>query len=234
MCARMRTCLLLSAAAHLAVLVWTGSERTQAFDDRGVTLSTANVMMTEWIDASKDVREAVPEAVPEPAPASRAMEASVETPPSTEAEEPERARPEPALPVPSRPAASGGGPDGEIVPGKRLNMDLSRIAWVQGVMERSSRYQRNAPKGFEGMVRSALSQHPSNAEGSARISMKFDPSGTVKGVDIRSDSPELKTALARVGWEAGPLPSRYRIPCSGLNVNVTVTGSNLFVGIELI
>lgn len=95
-------------------------------------------------------------------------------------------------------------------------------------------YQPNAPKRFEEMVRSVLSLHPSTAEGSAKISLRFDSSGTVSGVDIRSDSPELKTALSRVGWEAGPLPARYQIPCSGLNVNVTPTGPNLSVGVEIL
>ena len=230
MCARMRTCLLLSVAVHLAILAWTGSGRRTAIDDRGASLSMANVMMTEWIDATEHVPQTVPEPVPAPVP----REASKEVIPPLNAGDPGRDQPEPVIPGPSRPVTAEDGSRGEAATGKRLNMDLSRIAWIQGVLERSSRYQRNAPKGFEGMVRSALSRHPASAEGTARISMKFDTAGTVSGVDIRSDSPELKTVLARVGWEAGPLPSRYRIPCSGLNVNVTVTGPNLFVGVELL
>lgn len=115
-----------------------------------------------------------------------------------------------------------------------MNIDFARMAWIQQIVVKTRKYQRNAPKEFEGMVRSALSLRPSSAESSAKISLKLDRSGTVSGVDIRSDSPELKTALSRIGWEAGPLPARYQIPCTGLNVNVTVTGPNLSVGVEIL
>ena len=83
------------------------------------------------------------------------------------------------------------------------------------------------------MARAALARHPGIAGGTAKISFRNDPSGSV-GVVILSDSPELKTALSRVGWESGPLPGRYQIPCSGLNVNITVTGPNLSVGVEIL
>ncbi|OGP28687.1 MAG: hypothetical protein A2X91_08770 [Deltaproteobacteria bacterium GWB2_65_81] len=112
-------------------------------------------------------------------------------------------------------------------------MDTARSAWVRKVVANTLNYQRNAPKGFEKMVRTALASHPVVAGGTARISFRNDPSGSV-GVVILSDSPELKTALSRVGWETGPLPSRYQIPCSGLDVNITVTGANLSVGIEIL
>jgi len=132
-----------------------------------------------------------------------------------------------------KPGSPGGDPGGNVAPGRLLNMDTARSAWVRKVVANTLNYQRNAPKGFEKMVRTALASHPVVAGGTARISFRNDPSGSV-GVVILSDSPELKTALSRVGWETGPLPSRYQIPCSGLDVNITVTGANLSVGIEIL
>lgn len=154
--------------------------------------------------------------------------------PSVKEESPTANRAETSEVPSTKPGTPEGDPGGTATPGKRLNVDFARMAWIRGVFARTLTYQRNAPKGFEGMVRSALPPHPPSADGSAKVSLRFDRSGTVSGVDIRSDSPELKTALGRVGWKDGPLPTRYQIPCSGLNVNVTVAGPKLIVGVEIL
>jgi hypothetical protein len=211
---RIQTSLLLSMIVHLGLFALAGSWTRHTLVDGGRFPAAGSVMMVEWVDS--------PEPAPAPPPAASQEESlSIEEVGAVEAASPKPGSPE-------------GVPGGDAAPGKRLNIDFARMAWIREVFARTLTYQRNAPKGFEGMVRSVLSLHPSSAEGSAKISLRFDPSGTVSGVDIRSDSPELKTALSRVGWEAGPLPARYRIPCTGLNVNITVTGPNLSVGVELL
>jgi len=225
---RLQTSLLLSTIVHLGLFALAGSWIRHTLVDGGRAPSAGNVMMVEWVDS------------PRPAPLPSAAASPEEFSPvpdyfSSGTEESssirEAATPDVPSPVPGSPE---GEPGGSAASGMRLNIDFARMAWVRGVTARTYAYQRNAPKGFEGMVRSALSLHPSSAEGIAKISLRFDPAGTVRGVDIRSDSTELKTALGRVGWEAGPLPARYRIPCSGLNVNVTVAGPNLSVGVEIL
>jgi hypothetical protein len=218
---RLQTSLLLSMIVHVGFLALAGSWTRHVLVDGGRLSSAGSVMMLEWVDA--------PEPAPAPPPVPSTEESLSVPEVSSSIKEVETS--EAAPPKPGSPEGDRGR---NAAPGKRLNIDSARMAWIRDVFARTLTYQRNAPKGFEAMVRSALSLHPSSAEGSAKISFRFDPSGTVNGVDIRSDSPELKTALGRVGWEAGPLPTRYQIPCSGLNVNVTVTGPNLSVGIEIL
>lgn len=213
---------------HLGLFVLAGSWIRHTLVDGGRAPSAGSVMMVEWVDtprpAASPSAAASPEefsSVPEEFPSGTEESSSISEVGTSDV----------PSPVPGSPE---GEPGGNAVSGTRLNIDFARMTWIRGVTARTLTYQRNAPKGFEGMVRSALSLHPSSAEGIAKISLRFDPSGTVRGVDIRSDSAELKTALGRVGWEEGPLPSRYRIPCSGLNVNVTVAGPNLSVGVEIL
>ncbi|MBE0604022.1 MAG: hypothetical protein IH611_10430 [Deltaproteobacteria bacterium] len=95
-------------------------------------------------------------------------------------------------------------------------------------------YYRSAPKEFEGILRSAL---PSNAfhEGeNATVSIELSPEGYTSGVDIRSDSPALLSALREVRWETSPLPARHRIPCKKLELNVSVIGRRLTVGMKVL
>lgn len=213
---------------HMGFFALAGSWIRHTLVDGGSIFPTGNVMMVEWADSTEAAPAPLAAAPPEEF---SSIPAGYSSPKEGSSSIREPGSPEIASPKPGSPE---GDPGGNTVPGKRLNVDFDRMAWIQGVHARTLTYQRNAPKGFEGMVRSALSLHPASAEGSAKISLRFDPSGTVRGVDIRSDSPELKTALGRVGWEAGPLPARYDIPCSGLNVNVTVTGPKLSVGVEIL
>ena len=203
---RLQTCLLLSMIVHLGLFALAGSWTRHTLVDGGMPPSAGSVMMVEWVDS--------PEPAPAPPPAASPEESSTRNSPEGRtligkgAGTSEVASPKPGSPE--------GVPGGNAAPGKRLNIDFARMAWVREVFARTLTYQRNAPKGFEGMVRSVLSLHPSSAEGSAKISFAFDPSGTVRGVDIRSDSPELKTALSRVGWEAGPLPVPVSDPLLGI------------------
>ena len=225
---RIQTCLLLSMIVHLGLFALAGSWTRHTLVDGGSLPSAGSVMMVEWADSP----------APAPSPSSSASPEEFSSAPkefSSGTEGPSSVKEAGTSEVaPPKPGSPEGDPGGNAAPGKRLNIDFARMAWVREVFARTLTYQRNAPKGFEGMVRSVLSLHPSSAEGSAKISFAFDPSGTVRGVDIRSDSPELKTALSRVGWEAGPLPALYQIPCSGLNVNITVAGPNLSVGVEIL
>ena len=218
---RLQTSLLLSMIVHLGFFALAGSIAVPTYIEGGQIQTTGGVVMAELV------------APPDSATAPPKMKTSRESSPPDREEPPVPPETEIA-PTPKTALATEDAPSRKGVPGNRLNIDFARMAWVQQVVVKTQKYQRNAPKEFEGMVRSALSLHPSSAEGSAKISLKLDRSGTVSGVDIRSDSPELKTALRRVGWESGPLPARYQIPCAELNVNVTVTGPNLSVGVEIL
>lgn len=227
---RLQASLLLSTIVHLGFFALAGSWVRHTLVDGGRVLHAGSVMMVECVDSTGPAPD------PAPLPAAPREESPTITDeiPSVKEESP-TANKAVASEVPStKPGTPGGDPAGTAAPGKRLNVDFARMAWIRGVFARTLTYQRNAPKGFEGMVRSALPPHPSSADGKAKVSLKFDRSGTVSGVDIRSDSPGLKTALARVGWKEGPLPTRYQIPCSGLNVNVTVAGPKLIVGVEIL
>lgn len=206
---------------HLGFFALAGSVAIPTFIEGGQMPTTGGVVMTDLV------------APPESGTAPPRRETSLESSPPDREDPPVPPDAEIA-PAATSALATEDAPSRNGVPGTRLNIDLARLVWVQQVVVKTLQYQRNTPKRFEEMVRSVLSLHPSTAEGSAKISLRFDSSGTVSGVDIRSDSPELKTALSRVGWEAGPLPARYQIPCSGLNVNVTPTGPNLSVGVEIL
>jgi len=218
---RLQISLLLSMIVHLGVFALAGSWTRYTLADRWKLPSAGSVMMVDWVDSPTPVPAPPPAASPDESASVPEESSTIKEVGTSEA-------------VPPKPGSPEGDLAGSAGAGKRLNVDFARLAWIQEVVAKTLTYQRTAPKGFEGMVRSVLSLHPSSAEGSAKISLRFDPSGTVRGVDIRSDSPELKMALSRVGWEEGPLPARYHIPCSGLNVNVTVTGPKLTVGIEIL
>ena len=218
---RLQTSLLLSMVIHLGFFTLAGSWTGRTLAGGGSPPAVGSVMMVECVDSPAPDPSPPPAASPEES--SSVPEESLLIKEVTTSEAPS-----------PKPGSTEGDTGGTAAPGKRLNIDYARMAWIRNIFARTLKYQRNAPKGFEGMVRSELSRHPSIEEGSAKVTLRFDPSGTVSGVDIRSDSPELKTALGGVGWEAGPLPPRYQIPCSGLNVNITVAGPNLTVGVEII
>ena len=212
---RLQIWLLLSMTAHVVFFALAGSWSRHLLADGGGIRSAGNLMTVVWVDS--------PEPAPVQAPAPAASPEGSSS--MKEAETSEAASP--------KPGSIAGDPGGIAAPVRLLNMDTARSAWVQKVVVNTLNYQRNAPKGFEKMVRTALASHPVIAGGTAKISFRNDPSGSV-GVVILSDSPELKTALSRVGWKAGPLPARYQIPCSGLDVNITVAGPKLSVGIEIL
>jgi len=214
---RLQTWLLLSMTAHAVFFALAGSWSRHILVDGGGIRSAENVMMVDWADS--------PEAAPEQAPVAAPAASPEDSPSIREAETVEAA--------PPKPGSVAGDPGGNAAPIRLLNMDTARSAWVQKVFVNTLNYRRNAPKGFEKMVRTALASHPPIAGGTAKISFRNDSSGSV-GVVVRSDSPELKTALSRVGWETGPLPAMYQIPCSGLDVNITVAGPTLSVGIEIL
>jgi len=220
MYAQMKTCIAVSLAAHLGIFAWAGSVGRPTVIEGGRTPATCGVVMAELVPP------------PEPATAPPKVEPFPDPSPTDAGEPPAPAAAE-IVPAAKNAPASANAPSGNGISGKRLNMDFAREAWLRQVVVRTLNYQRNAPKGFERMVRAALALHPGIAGGTAKISLRNDPSGSV-GVVILSNSPELKSALGQVEWEDGPLPARYQIPCAGLNVNVTVAGSNLSVGVEIL
>lgn len=217
---RIQTSLLLSMIVHLGFFALAGSVAMPTFIESGQMPTTGGVVMTELV------------APPESATAPPRMETSLESSPPDREEPPVSPEAEIA-PAAKSALATEDAPSSNGVPGKQLNMDLARLVWVQQVVVKTLKYQRNAPKGFEEIVRAALATHPVVAGGTAKISFRTDPSGSV-GVVILSDSPELKTALDRVGWDTAPLPSRYQIPCSGVDVTISIAGERLSVGIEIL
>ena len=217
---RLQTTLLLSMLVHLGLFTLAGSWSRQTLAVGGSLPAAGSVMMVDWVDA--------PEPTPAPPPAASPGESSPVPEESSSIKEAETAE------APSSKSGSPeGDPGGTSGPGKRLNIDFARMAWVQQVVAKTLKYQRNAPRGFEEIVRAALAANPVAAGGTAKVSFRTDPSGSV-GIVILSDSPELKTALDRAGWDTAPLPSSYQIPCSGVDVRISIAGERLSVGIEIL
>lgn len=215
MCARMKTSLLLSLAAHFAVLAWAAPAHRNPIPE-GTFPDRFDAMMIDL------------DSLPPAAAAAR------ENPP-VDAREPEgkadgvvveSAREEDPGPQPG----DGGAPAGRAIP----NEEFARMARVREMIAKTTMYYRSAPKGFEGVLRSAMPPGALREDGSAVVSIGLRSSGELGEVDIRSDSPALLTALRRVPWEAAPLPGRYRIPCSRIKVNVSVAGERLAVGVEIL
>lgn len=232
MYAQLKTCVSVSLAVHLGVIAWAGAARLQAVVDGGRLPAPGGVLMAELVSPPEPA-PALPKVAPPLEPSPRdAADPSVQE----EAENVQAAKNAPAaesVATTGSAAAAEAAPPAKGVPGKRLNVDFGRVALLQQVVVKALNYQRNASMGFEKMVRAALSRHPGIAEGTAKVSFRNDPSGSVDVV-ILSDSPALKTALARVGWETAPLPSRYQIPYSGVDVTISVAGERMSVGVKVL
>ncbi len=112
--------------------------------------------------------------------------------------------------------------------------DFARMAFIREMTAKTMMYRRSAPKEFEGILRSTVPPAALRGDGVATVLIGIRPSGAPGSVDIRSESAALKSALGAVPWEAAPLPGRYRIPCSAVKVNVSVTGERLAVGVEIL
>ena len=173
---RLQTWLLLSMAAHVAFLALAGSWSRHGLADGAGFLSARNFITVECVDSPVPAPE--PAAAPAPNPAPPALPEKSSSASVQEVKAPEAASPKPGSP--------GGDPNGIIAPTRVLNMDTARSAWVQKVFVNTLNYRRNAPKGFEKMVRTALASHPVATGGTAKISLRNDPSGSV-GVVILSD-----------------------------------------------
>ncbi|MEW6719779.1 MAG: hypothetical protein AB1346_04940 [Thermodesulfobacteriota bacterium] len=111
------------------------------------------------------------------------------------------------------------------------NDDFARMARMREAMAKTSSYCRSAPKGFEGVLRSALPSAALAEGGSAIVDIGILPSGEAGGIEIASESPALLAALRGVPWESAPLPARYRIQCSRVRVSVTIAGERMKVGV---
>lgn len=220
MCARLKTWITLSLAFHLAVLAWAAPCRK----DPARTGATA----VRWNAVTVDL----------PSPAGARPAASRAIPPVPEAVPPPPAGdivaaggtgpcPEEGVPEESGPA--------EIVPVRIVrNEDFARMAYIREMSAKTMSYYRSAPKEFEEILRSALPSDAFHEGGNATVSIELSPTGYMSGVDIRSDSPALLSALREVRWEMSPLPARHRIPCKKVELNVSVIGKRLAVGMKVL
>ncbi len=241
MSARMKTWIPLSLALHLAVLAWAAPARRPQI--------AVDASLPRWDAMMVDL----------PAPAGTVSAAAREllplrtTPPVKEEEPGEASTPDPkaVLPPPreagprdvaegmpeGNAAAAGGTEAGAAsgVPARIVrNEEFARMSYVREMIAKTASYCRSAPKGFEGILRSALPPGALRENGSATVSIGLSPSGGLGDVDVRSDSPALLSALRLVPWESAPLPSRYRIPCAKVELNVSVTGERLSVGVKIL
>jgi hypothetical protein len=134
-----------------------------------------------------------------------------------------------------RPADAGRGMEGKTVPAAIIrNEEFDRMAYVREMSAKTMSYYRAAPKGFEGVLRSALPSDALREGGNATVSIELSTSGEPGDVDIRSDSPALLSALRQVRWETAPLPSRFRIPCRKVELRVSVAGERLAVEVKVL
>ncbi len=224
--AHLKTSLLLSLAAHFAAAAW--AVPAHRFPVSGNAFSDRYGVMT--IDLNSPPRRT---------PAAR------ETPPA-DAEVPDvqeearvvrPAREESPLPLPEDKEHGGATEKGnEDAPAGRTvrNEEFARLARIREMTAKTAMYYRSAPKGFEGILRSAMAPEALRVDGSATVSIDLLASGAPGEVDIRTDSSALLSALKRVRWEGAPLPAHYRIPCSKIRVNVSVAGERLAVGVEIL
>ena len=116
---RMKTCLTLSLVAHLGMFALAGSVPLPTFIEGGRMAATGGVVMAELV-APPETAAAPPRL--EPSPKSLPPE-SGESPVPPEAE---------IAPAAKCASATENAPSSNGVPGKRLNMDSARLAWVQG------------------------------------------------------------------------------------------------------
>ena len=217
--ARLRTWITLSLALHLAVLAWAAPGR-KAPVRAGGQAAPWNAMMVDL-----------------PSSAGALPAASREIPHV----------PETFPPPPTGDAAAGGTGPGreegvteesgpaEIVPVRIVrNEDFTRMAYIREMSAKTMSYYRSAPKEFEEILRSALPSDAFHEGENATVSIEVSPEGYMRNVDIRSDSPALLSALREVRWEMSPLPARHRIPCKKVELNVSVIGKRLAVGMKVL
>ncbi|MDP3296931.1 MAG: hypothetical protein Q8N09_04970 [Thermodesulfovibrionia bacterium] len=70
-------------------------------------------------------------------------------------------------------------------------------------------------------------------DSSANITIGYNEEGSLKDVEISSESDKLKAILERVNWKAVPLPFAYLLRYKGLNIRVTINNGSLLIGIEV-
>ena len=223
--ARLKTWITLSLALHLAVLAWAAPGRKDPIP-AGAAAVRWNAVMVDLPSpagalpaVSREIPPA-PEAVPPP-PVDDTVAAAGTGP------GPEGSVPEGSVPEESGPA--------EIVPVRIVrNEEFARMAYIREMSSKTMSYHRSAPKEFEEILRSALPSDAFHEGENATVSIELSPAGYITGVDIRSDSPALLSALRGVRWETSPLPVRHRIPCNKVELNVSVNGKRLAVGMKVL
>jgi hypothetical protein len=246
MCARMKTWITLSLALHLAVLAWAAPVRrpTVAADAHfprwdAVMFEIPAVAGT----SSAAAREIPPPRVPQPtlekdpgAAADRDGDAPPPAAPEAETRDASAGTPEEnvASSAAIETGESGGVPAAGVPARVVRNEEFARMAYIGEMTAKTASYYRSAPKGFEGILRSSLAPGALREGGSATVSIGLSSSGELGDVEIRSESPALLSALRRVPWETAPLPTLYRIPCSKVELNVSVTGKRLAVGVRIL
>jgi len=95
-------------------------------------------------------------------------------------------------------------------------------------------YYRSAPREFERILRSSLPHGVFRNGESAVVSLELSDPGHLGGVDVRSDSPALLSALRSVRWDAAPLPTLPGMSCKIIYLNVHIIGGRPSVGMKVL
>ena len=222
MCARLKTWITLSLAFHLAVLAWAAPGRLLPIPG-GAPLARWDAVMVELPSLTKPPPLSGKETVKEVT----GKEVSDEEVSDEEVSGKIAALPrEAALPAPGEAASA----PIRIV----RNEEFARMSYIREMSAKTINYYRSAPKEFEGILRSAVPSSALQEEGSATVSIELSPAGYIGNVDIRSGLPALLAALQAVRWETAPLPTRYKIPCNKVELDISVTGKRLAVGMKIL
>jgi hypothetical protein len=223
---RLKTCLVLSLAAHLAVLGWAASAHRPPVP-AGPSPEQADAVTVDL--------HACP---PHPVASKGYSPVTQPTGMEEEAEPANTARMQDRQESRSVAEASPFWKPGDARPhdyaGRILGgEEFARMARIREMTAKATLYFRSAPKEFEGVLRSAMPPGGLREDGTATVSIAILPDGAPGRIDVRSDSPALKSALEAVPWGNAPLPARYRLPCSRVKVTVSVAGERLRVGVEI-
>jgi hypothetical protein len=68
--------------------------------------------------------------------------------------------------------------------------------------------------------------------GTAIVSLKYGPDGTLSGVFVDSASPELKAFLEEIAWGPVPAPASYSLKYYGVQIEFTVLEGHLSIKID--
>ena len=106
---------------------------------------------------------------------------------------------------------------------------------AQLLMIKTKAFFRAARSSIRGFINSEINSLPAEviSESSANIKIGYNEDGSLKDIEISSESNKLKAILERVNWKAVPLPLAYLLRYNGLNLGVTINNGSLLIGIEV-